>query len=78
MKRVCITYKMFKLGEIAETCIVLPMEDHTADAAIDKIDNFIIPLHVYQILCSLSRLQGYHYAGFCSAEEVQEAGDNDD
>lgn len=72
MKRVCVTYKMIKGNDVAETCIVLPMEDSIAELV---VANAVMPLQIHQILCALADLQGYHYAGICSAEEVRSEDD---
>lgn len=73
MKHLSITYHMTKPGEIAETCITLPMEEKIADEILEKGDRSIhleaaANGEVYRALRSISSIQGYEYAGFCCAE----------
>lgn len=84
MKRLNITYHMEKNHgtlsqpkmETAETCITLPMQDHIADDILQKGEDSrymkrIAIGYVSGILNELSEVQGYHYSGFCTAEEVE-------
>lgn len=71
MKHVCITYHMKREGEIAETCITIPMEDMKADALLKNAEDDLslqdgATLDV--LLKKLSILQGYQFCGFCMAE----------
>ena len=73
MKHICITYHMTRKNEIAETCITLPMDDTKATELLACQENCLqlregATLDV--LLCKLSILQGYQYAGFCIAEET--------
>lgn len=83
MRYLNITYHMEKNHgtviepniEIAETCIVLPMaEDVAEDVLISGADSIHLKRLCYgkvsAVLAALSELQGYHYSGFCCAEEV--------
>lgn len=76
MKHLCITYHMSKPGEIAETCITLPMEDYAAGEIMEFQDeiqsmkqNTMSVAALEKLLQSMARLQGYEKAEFCSAEE---------
>lgn len=76
MKHLCITYHMSKPGEVAETCITLPMEDYAAGEIMEFQDelqsmkkHFFFVAALEKILQSMARLQGYEKAEFCSAEE---------
>lgn len=84
MKHLCITYHMEKNHgtasrpkmETAETCITLPMQDHIADDILKNGEDSqymsrMAVGYVTAILSELSEIQGYHYSGFCSAEEVE-------
>lgn len=73
MKHICITYHMRKPGEIAETCITLPMEEKIADDILEKGDRSIhlepaANGEIYRALRSISSIQGYEYACFRCAE----------
>lgn len=70
MTDVCITYRMERESEVAETRITLPMDDIVATMLVDtQGDCFLLmaggPLTV--LLRELSQLQGYTYTGFCCA-----------
>ena len=76
MKHLCITYHMSKPGEVAETCITLPMEDYAAGEIMEFQDElqsmkkhslFVAALE--KLLQTMSKLQGYETVEFCSAEE---------
>lgn len=77
MKHISITYHMSREGEIAETCIILPMEDQIAS---DILEHQEESRHVREdgcgtiavrtILTCLAELQGYTDASFCMATEV--------
>lgn len=74
MTKVCITYRMKRKNEVAETCITLPMTDPVAAMLLtSQGDSFQLvcgaPLNT--LLRELSELQGYVYAGFCCAEEAE-------
>lgn len=83
MKHLCITYHMHRnwgtasrpQNEIAETCIVLPMNDDIADDILEKgADSKYLNAAslgtVYLALSYISQIQDYHYDSFCAAEEV--------
>ncbi len=81
MKRVCITYHMSKPGEIAETCIALPMEDTVAEDLLEVGSEsyylqFTKSAHsrkglVRRILSQVSTLQGYAFEEAVDFEEVR-------
>ena len=92
MKRLCITYHMYRnypRKETAETCITLPMTQAIADDILENGENskYLAPATVgedmsanaggviYEALCRLSEMQGYHYEGFCTAEAVFATGE---
>lgn len=73
MKNVCITYKMRCGDDVAETCAVLPMTDSRANSVLSLGEGSIFmspncPWSVYRVLAAMAQIQGYEYAGFCSAE----------
>ena len=76
MKNLWITYHMRRKNEIAETGIVLPMQEHIADDILlhqgdsryVKQGSFSIT-PVKLIVDNLAELQGYSGAAFCMAEE---------
>ena len=73
MKRVCITYKMQRPGEKAETVAVLPMTDERAESILKLGEDsiYVSPscqASVYRTLAAMAQIQGYDYAGFCRAE----------
>ena len=76
MKKINITYHMEKGSEIAESCIILPMEDIVAE---DILKNGEDSEHlsmmrngeVYRLLRSLAAIQGYEYIGACCPMEVE-------
>lgn len=83
MKHLLITYHMSRnwgtaskpQHEIAETCIVLPMNDDIAEDILEKgMDSAYLSASslgkVYLALSYISEIQDYHYEGFCTAEEV--------
>lgn len=76
MKNICITYRMTRANEIAETCITLPMTEGIAasiltqqgESAYVRADRYTVtPVKI--ILNQLAELQGYNSAAFCCAEE---------
>ena len=76
MRYLCITYHMSKPGEVAETCITLPMEDDAAGEIMEFQDeiqsmkqNTMSVAALEKILQSMAKLQGYETAEFCCAEE---------
>lgn len=86
MKRLCITYHMYRnypRKEIAETCITLPMTPAIADDIIQNGEDskYLSPAMadenmsvstggvIYEALCRLAEMQGYHFCGVCSVEE---------
>ena len=72
MKHICITYHMTRKSEIAETCITIPMEDSKADGLLacqEDCQQLREGATLDILLRKLSILQGYRYAGFCTAEE---------
>lgn len=77
MKKINLTYHMEKPGEIAESCITLPMEDAVAEdiLANEERSQHLNPMlngDVYRLLRSLAAIQGYEYTGACCPEEVPE------
>ena len=78
MKHISITYHMSREGEIAETCIILPMEDQIAS---DILEHQEKSRHVREdgcgtiavrtILTCPAELQGYTDASFCMAMEAE-------
>ncbi len=74
MTNICITYHMKREHEIAETCIVLPMEDCKAAELLATQDEWWQLMEgaaLDVLLRKLSILQGYMYAGFCTAEQAK-------
>lgn len=74
MTNVCITYHMKREREIAETCITLPMEDSKATELLATQDEWWQLMEgatLDVLLRKLSIMQGYKYAGFCTAELAQ-------
>ena len=76
MRHLCITYHMSKPGEVAETCITLPMEDDAAREILrfqDEVESmkqdYMSVATLEKLLQSMARLQGYERAEFCRAEE---------
>lgn len=76
MKKLLITYKMQNQNETVETCIALPMTDETSKDILAKgetsehLQSMTLG-ETYRALKSIAALQGYDYAGFCTAEEVK-------
>ena len=70
MKHISITYHMSREGEIAETCIILPMEDQIASDILEHQDG-CGTIAVRTILTCLAELQGYTDASFCMAMEAE-------
>lgn len=75
MKKLLITYKMLNQNEVAENCVALPMLDEIAkDILLNGADsvylNYILNGEVGRLLKSLAEIQGYDYAGFCTADEI--------
>lgn len=71
MTNIRITYHMKREHEIAETCITLPMEDSKATEFLATQDEWCQLMEgatLDVLLHKLSILQGYMYAGFCTAE----------
>lgn len=73
MKNICITYLMKRESEVAETCITLPMEEKKANELLatqsewwQLMDGATLDV----LLRKLAILQGYQFAGFETAEEV--------
>ena len=76
MKHINITYHMEKPGEVAESCITLPMMDDIADDIMWMEENstYLGTGHngtVRRLLESLATLQGYTFIGACCPKEVQ-------
>ena len=80
MKKLLITYNMQNDIEDCETCIVLPMTDEIARDILEKgwessyldglgIDGTEGEIHRN---LTLSEIQGYEFAGFCTAEEIKD------
>lgn len=73
MKRICITYRMERENETAETCIVLPMTEIQAGQLFEDQKEFSYGIgkshSVSQIIDNLASLQGYERAKFVCAEE---------
>lgn len=75
MTNVCITYHMKREGEIAETCITLPMEDKRATELLATQGDWWQLMEgatLYVLLQKLSILQGYRFDSFCVAEVAHE------
>lgn len=75
MKRINITYHMEKPGEVAESCITLPMMDDIADDILWMGENstYLGSGHngeVRRLLESLAAIQGYKYTDACCPREV--------
>ena len=75
MKKLLITYKMLNQNGVAENCVALPMLDDIAkDILLNGADsvylNYILNGEVGRLLKSLAEIQGYDYAGFCTADEI--------
>lgn len=76
MEHILITYKMSRPGEIAESCIVLPMEREAAedileyqeDSQLVTEDGDTYDGQIAVILDRLAEIQGYDYAVFVMAE----------
>lgn len=77
-KNVIITYHMSKPGEVAETCITLPMSENVAKDVLEnqELSQQVVgdgtssgPLSV--ILNTLAELQGFKTANFCCAKEAE-------
>lgn len=79
MKHVCITYHMNRPGEVAETCIALPLDDAIADdllahqerSAYVQGHKRFTRLSIPALLNQLAALQGYDRATFCCADEAR-------
>lgn len=79
MKKVCITYHMTRPGEVAETCITLPLDDAIADdllthqesSAYVQSHKRFTRLSIPALLSQLAALQDYDTADFCCAEEAR-------
>lgn len=77
MKKVCITYHMNRPGEVAETCVTLPLDDAIAKDLLKNQENsaYVVAPRSYKhpsipgLLHQLAALQGYDTAIFCCAEE---------
>ena len=81
MKKLLITYNMQNDIVDCETCIVLPMTDEIARDILEKgwessyLDGLGIDGtegEIHRILRTLSEIQGYEFAGFCTAEEIKD------
>lgn len=73
MKYVCITYRMERKREVAETCAILPMTDEKADELLAEqaqwrhlADGATLDV----LLHKLAIIQGYHFVAFAAAEPV--------
>lgn len=79
MKKVCITYHMTRPGEVAETCITLPLDDAIADDLLTHQESSayvqghkrFTRLSIPALLSQLAALQDYDTADFCCAEEAR-------
>ena len=79
MKKVCITYHMTRPGEVAETCITLPLDDAIAKDLLKNQENsaYVVAPRSHKrpsipaLLNQLATLQGYDRATFCCAEEAR-------
>ena len=81
MKKLLITYNMQNDTESCETCIVLPMADEISESILEMgwessyLDGLGIDGtegEIHRILRTLSEIQGYEFAGFCTAEEIKD------
>ena len=62
MKKICVTYHMERAGEIAETCIDLPLSEELADAIVREshcAETAIGMAVIAQMVTALAYLQGY-------------------
>lgn len=76
MKRINITYRMEKPGEVAESCITLPMTDDIADDILwmEEGSTYLGTGHngtVRRLLENLAAIQGYTFTGACCPKEVR-------
>ena len=80
MKKLLITYNIENDLEDCETCIVLPMRDEIAkdilakdweSSYLDGLGTDDTEGEIHCILRTVSNIQGYEYAGFCTAEEIK-------
>lgn len=76
MKRINITYHMGKTGEVAESCITLPITDDIADdiLCMEEDSTYFGTGHrgtVRRLLENLAAIQGYTFIGACCPKEVQ-------
>lgn len=75
MTNICVTYLMKRENEVAETCITLPMEEKKADellAAQSEWWQLMDGATLDVLLRKLSILQGYQFAGFETAEKINQ------
>ncbi len=77
MKRITITYHMERPGEVAESCITLPMTDDIADDILwmEEDSTYLGAGHngeVRRLLESLATIQGYKFTGACCPKEALE------
>lgn len=71
MKKLDITYHMYRPGESAETCITLPMTDDYADLKLHDFRTRKWPLGLLgRIVDTLALLQGYEYAEIVHMKEA--------
>lgn len=76
MEHIRITYKMSRPGEIAESCVVIPMEAEAAEDILEyQEDSGLVTDsgdtydgQIAYILDRLAEIQGYDYAEFVMAE----------
>ena len=69
MEKILITYCMSRPGEMAETCITLPMSTDNALELITFQDKSItLERHIQPLLNQLTMLQGYSTNRFLTAE----------
>lgn len=76
MKRINITYRMEKPGEVAESCITLPMTDDIADDILwmEEGSTYLGTGHngtVRRLLENLAAIQGYTFTRACCPKEVR-------
>lgn len=66
MEHLLVTYHMSKPGELAESCITLPVTPELADAMLADGHSAVIDA----VLLLLAELQGYEGATYCCCERT--------
>lgn len=69
MEKILVTYTMNKSGEMAETCITLPMStDNALELLAFQDKSITLERHIQPLLNQLTMLQGYSTNRFLTAE----------